>query len=81
MYMYNVHVQSCTILYIINVFHYTVVKFISLIFSSSNAGFILESKGIPVIFQKKDKIRAKKMLRKGKRGQNIWKFKQKCKKL
>ena len=37
-------------------------------------GPILQRKGMHVIFQKKDK----KILKKGKKGQNIWKFGQKC---
>ena len=39
----------------------------------SHAGPILESKGICAILQKK----GKQMLKKGKKGQNIWKFEQK----
>ena len=39
------------------------------------AGYILETKGKRVIFQKGQKI-----FKKGKKGQNIWKFGQKCRK-
>ena len=40
-------------------------------------GPILETKGMHVIFQKK----GEKCLKKGKKGQNLWKFGQKCTKL
>ena len=41
------------------------------------SGPILENKGMHAIFQKKGKESPKKMLKKGGKGQNIWKFGQK----